>query len=199
MKRFLLCLYLSTISLVALAQNKVDLTIKYNIGLARYEVYAIPNFTAPNSSTATVFRLGASQITVVLPQAASNSPLSISSVGGGTWADNTQSYAPGNGTTSDFHAIASPGSGSSLFLLNLAAGVESLLFTFTTPDGCLPGVRLFNNGVDPSSTLAMGGGDYNNNFFGTVQSVGAEVYRVNTNNNGTVCTVCNLVAPTLSK
>lgn len=193
MKRFLLCLLLSALSYVGFAQNQIDLTIKYNLGTARYEVYAIPNFSAPGSATNNTFRVGLTQITVVIPKASNPQPLSISSVAGGTWIDNTQVYAPPAAPSSDFHAVATTGNA-----IVLQSGVEALLFTFTLPGGCVPGVRLFNNNVDPSSS-ALEGGDFNINFDGTFNGVGIDYYRTNVNNNGTSCNACNLVAPTLSK
>lgn len=180
--------------LTATAQNKVDLTISYNQAASRYEVYAIPTFSASS------FRLGASQITVVLPAAAvANTPLSVSSIGGGLWSDEPQVYAPASQNISDFHAVATTGSGS--MLLNFTAGVPTLLFSFKLAEGCVAGVRLFNNGSDPGSTAAgMNNGDFRNNFFGTSSVTVGELYGVNTNNNGTGCQgSCSLIAPTLSK
>lgn len=179
--------------LTALGQNTVDLTITYNQTSAQYEVYAIPTFT--NSQ----FLLGDSQITVVLSASAvGNVPLSVTSVGGGVWTDNQDAFAPSAAPQSDFHAVATVGAGGN-YILNFTAGTPALLFTFKLPEGCVQGVRLFNNTSDPQSSVITGGGDYRNNFFGTSTVATGELYRTNTNNNGTGCTTCNLAAPTLSK
>lgn len=195
MRTFILiiCIGLGSL-LTASAQNRVDLTISYNQVASRYEVFAIPTFNA------TSFRLGASQISVVLPAAAvANSPLSVSNIGGGVWNDDPQVYAPASQTGSDFHAVATTGSGA--MLLNFIAGQPTLLFSFRLAEGCVSGVRLFNNGTDPGSTAAgMNSGDFRNNFFGTSTNATGEIYRTNTNNNGTSCSSgCTIVAPTLSK
>lgn len=179
-------------SLQALGQNTVDLTISYNLTAGQYEVYAIPTFTASQ------FRLGPTQITVVFSATAvDNIPLSVSSVAGGVWSDNQDTYAPSAAPQSDFHAVATQGAGS--FIINFTAGTPTLLFTFKLKEGCIAGVRLFNNTTDPQSSVIAGGGDYRNSFFGTSTVATGELYRTNTNNNGTSCTSCNLTAPTLSK
>ena len=179
--------------LAAMAQNRVDLTVSYNLSAARYEIYAIPNFSGSS------FRLGSSQITVVLPATVANEPLSVSSIGGGVWSDDPQVYAPSSKPGSDFHAVATTGSGA--MVLNFVANTPTLLFSFRLAEGCVAGVKLFSNGVDPGSTAAgMNNGDFRNNFFGTASMVVGEVYRTNTNNNGTSCSAgCTLVAPMLGK
>ena len=194
MKTFILSL-LCSLGLLqsALAQNTVDLTIRYNLTTARYEVYAIPTFTASS------FLLGGAQITVVLPSAVANTPLSVSSISGGVWADNADVYAPGSLSTKDFHAVATLGSGS--MRINFVANTPVLLFSFPLAEGCVSGVRLFINDADPGSSAAgMNNGDFRNNFYGTSSVAVGELYRTNTNNNGTSCAAeCTLVPPTLGR
>uniref|UniRef100_UPI0030EEC6CF Ig-like domain-containing protein n=1 Tax=uncultured Flavobacterium sp. TaxID=165435 RepID=UPI0030EEC6CF len=153
----------------------IDLTLKYNTTLNRYEVYARPDFTQNN------FTWGPSQISVVVPASVANSPLqNLTSFNAGNWGDNSIIYAPTPQPQSDFHGVDSGGS-----LTNLVAGEELLIFSFTINGGCVPGLRLFNIGVDPdSSDPGMFGGDFRNSIDNGMLT---DVYNANYNNSGTVC------------
>lgn len=188
MKKIVLTTILGFITMSSFGQNKVDLTIKWNLTQNRYEVYAKPNFS--NSS----FTWGSSQITVVVPSSVPDNALTVSSVNAGGWnaLTNNQVFAPSDDPAHDFYAVQSSGQP-----VVFNANSETLLYTFTFPNGqCVDGVRLFVNGVDPSSTPAMKGGDYKN----TIDNGALEdVYNINYNNTGTVCTTCNITAPELIK
>ena len=182
---FIFCL-LFNISL--LSAQDIELTVRFDAPNCTYGVYATPNFTQNNFIVA-----GGSQITVLLPSEMENTPLSVTTVAGGTWSSNSQVYAPGASPGNDFHAISSNGSG-----VNFVSGEEILLFTFTLPGGvcCAEGVRLFNNGSDPESNEAgMGGGDFTNYFASALLL--DDYYSGNYDNTGTVCDECliNPVAP----
>ncbi|WP_339837315.1 Ig-like domain-containing protein, partial [uncultured Flavobacterium sp.] len=153
----------------------IDLTLKYNTTLNRYEVYARPDFTQ-NS-----FTWGPSQISVLVPESVANSPLqNLTSFNAGNWGDNSIIYAPTPQPQSDFHGVDSGGA-----LTNLVAGQELLIFSFTINGGCTPGLRLFNNGVDPDSSVpGMFGGDFRNSIDNGMIT---DVYNVNYNNSGTLC------------
>lgn len=187
MKTLLLLVSLLGFAFTGQAQT-VDYTLRYNIGLSRYEVYAKPNFSQ------TQYNWGSAQVSVVVPAAVANSAFSINSVAAGGWTDNSQVYGV---QSSDFHGIGSNG-----LKVDLTSGQETLLFTFVLPGGaCLPGLRLFVNGTDPDSSFpGMLGGDFANTMYSANDILGASnLYIQNYANTGTVCTTCNLTAPTLSK
>ncbi|MVM31633.1 hypothetical protein GO755_16420 [Spirosoma sp. HMF4905] len=176
-----------SVGLTSFAQN-VDYTLRYNTGLSRYEVYTRPSFTQAQ------YNWGSTQVSVVTPSSVTDSPFTINSVAAGGWTDNSEVY---NVQGSDFHGIGSNG-----LKVDLTSGQETLLFSFTLPGGqCVPGLRLYINGSDPNSSAAgMQGGDFANTMYSSNDILGAtNLYRQNYANTGTVCTACNLVAPTLSK
>ncbi len=159
---------------MSFGQQKIDLTLKYNSGLNRYEVYARPDFTQNN------FTWGPSQISIVTPNSLADVPLTITSFEAGNWGDNSTIYSPTVQTQNDFHGVESGGA-----LTNLVSGVEILIFTFVLPDNCVNGLRLFNNGIDPdSSQPVMFGGDFSSTIDNGMIT---DVYHINYNNNGTNC------------
>jgi hypothetical protein len=135
------------------AQKGLELTVKYNAESDKYEVYAKSNFTKKN------FLLGPSQITLAIPALVRDEKLRIYNSDGGTWEDNTRTYAPAANTTVDYHAIGTLGAKT-----DLSEGNESLLFYFSLPKNVNPSeVRIFENGTDPNSAAAgMKGGDFSN-------------------------------------
>ena len=160
---------------------QIETTIKFNPATCTYEVYARPNFTAAN-----FFLSGGSQVSVLLPAIIADGPLTVTTVNGGLWTDNSFVYAPAALATNDFHGITTNGSS-----LNFQAGQELLLFTFVLPNGqcCIEDIRLFNNTTDPQSTDAgMANGDFNN-YLGDV-FVLDNYYTSNYNNIGTICDPC---------
>ena len=187
MKKLVLLLCLLSMGFAGLAQT-VDYTLRYNIGLSRYEVYGRPNFTQAQ------YNWGSAQVSIVVPVVVANAAFAINSVAAGGWTDNSQVYGV---LGSDFHGVGSNG-----LKVDLTAGQETLLFTFVLPGGaCLPGLRLFVNGTDPDSSFpGMLGGDFANTLYSANDILGAtNLYLQNYANTGTVCTACNLTAPTLSK
>ncbi len=170
------------------AQSQVDFTVKFNSTTNEYEVYAKP------LSSGTFSVGGGSQISIVTPSSVGDAAFSVTNVAGGIWSDQSQIYNPAAQLGSDFHGIATDGTGAAL---NLTAGVETLLFKFSLGGSCVAGVRIYRNATegasprDPSSAGAgMGGGDFENFF--TVSSgatSGNQFYNVNYNNAGTTCTV----------
>ncbi|MEM6316090.1 MAG: Ig-like domain-containing protein [Bacteroidota bacterium] len=170
---FLLCLFGG----VQLSAQDIDFTVRFNPTSGNYEVYALPDFSDP-----AYFVGGGTQISLVLPNSIADAPLSITTVNGGIWTDNSQVYAPTADPAHDFHGIASNGS-----IISLVAGQELLLYTFTLPGGnCVGGLRLFINGSDPNSAAAgMGGGDFENYFANVFTFV--DNYNANYNNTGTSC------------
>ncbi|WP_375447225.1 hypothetical protein [uncultured Fibrella sp.] len=184
MKTYFFALCFLCLSIASLAQT-VDYTLRYNLALSRYEVYAKPNFTQLQ------YNWGSSQVTIVTPSSLTNVAFTITSVAAGGWGNNSNAY---DVVGSDFHGVDSNGQ-----KVDLTAGVETLLFTFVLPGGaCLPGLRLFVNGADPDSSVAgMNGGDFANTMYSATGL--SNLYVQNYANTGTTCTACNLTAPTLSK
>lgn len=187
MKKTLFLAIFGLISLASLAQGTVDLTVRWSTVLNRYEVYARPTFTSAS------FTWGSSQVTVVAPTSAPDVALNITSANAGGWSTFNQIFAPAAAPTLDFHSVISTGQP-----VAFTAGQETLLFSFTFPDGlCRDGLRLFVNTSDPSSSAAgMKGGDFKNAID---NGLVADVYNVNYNNTGTTCSTCNITAPELIK
>lgn len=169
----------------------LELTLRYNLSLTRYEAFARPDATLSG------FNWGPSQITVVAPASVVDAAFVVTPVAAGAWQDNSRIYAPSSAPGSDFHAVGALGA-----QVSLSAGVELLLFHFTIPGGgCTPGLRLFINGVDPNSSApGMNGGDFTNTVFAIVPAMpgGYEAYIGNYENNGSVCTPLPLVLTTWS-
>ncbi|MEM6316091.1 MAG: gliding motility-associated C-terminal domain-containing protein [Bacteroidota bacterium] len=159
------------------AAQQIDFTIKYSSDQDQYEVYG-----KSNSSFSNFFVGGGSQISVVLPAQIADVPLSITTVNGGIWTDNSQIFAPTVMPDNDFHGIASNGS-----QMTWTFGEEILLFTFTIPnEDCVPGVRLFDNDNDPTSIEpGMQGSDFKN-YFANVFTF-EDNYRANYDNSGISC------------
>lgn len=178
------------LALQGFGQNVIDLTLRYSVAQNRYEVYARPTFSQAQ------FNWGSSQITVVTTASSvSNTAFSVTSYFGGGWDDVSQVYSPLSSPNADFHGISSQGK-----KVDLVANQELLLFSFTLP-ACVSGLRLFANGNDPNSGAAgMQGGDFTNVIYTTsIGQTQANVFQMVYANSGTSCTVCNLVAPSLSK
>ena len=163
----------------------LQLNLRYNLALTRYEVYALP------SATQNVFNWGPSQISIVAPASVPNAAFTVTLVAGGAWQDNSQIYAPSIDPAHDFHGVGSLGA-----ITPLVQGVEKLIFHFTLPEGmCIPGLRLFINGTDPdSSAPGMFGGDFGNTVFAIVPGIpaGYETYTGNYSNGGTSCSALPL-------
>jgi len=160
-----------------LKAQDIDFTVRYNPTSGEYEVYALPDFSDP-----AYFVGGGSQISLVLPASIADSPLSITTVNGGFWTDNSRVFAPAADPNHDFHGIASNGSS-----ISLVAGEEMLMYTFTLPGGgCIGGIRLYENGSDPNSAApGMGGGDFENYFANAFTFL--DNYNANYDNAGTTC------------
>lgn len=187
MKKFFIVTILIVLAQVSKAQGTVDLTVRWNSNVNRYEVYGKPSFSS------TSFTWGTSQVSVVVPSTAPDITLNIVSSNAGGWSTFNKIYAPSSAPSFDFHSIISSGQP-----VSLVANQEILLFSFTFPDGlCRNGVRLFVNGSDPSSSAAgMQGGDFKNAID---NGLVMDVYQANYNNTGTNCSTCNIVAPELIK
>ncbi len=157
--------------------QEVDFTLRYNATDNQYEVYGQPNF-----SQAQFFVGGGSQLSIVFPASIPNNPLVINTVEGGIWTDNSRIYAPSATPNLDYHGIASNGS-----FMDWTFGTETLLFTFSIPnETCVDGIRLFENGSDPSSAEpSMRGADFANYFANAFTF--ADAYRSNYNNQGISC------------
>ncbi len=136
--------------------NAQQLTFKLNHDEATnlYEVFAVPD-----STNALYFVGGGSQLTIVLPQDIADQPLSITTVNGGPWTDNSYVFGPSDDHIHDFHGIASNGA-----RVSFTEGEPLLLFTFELPNGeCRSDVRLYENTSDiDHSAISMNGSDFRN-------------------------------------
>ena len=156
---FILLLVLCCMAVLPMSAQQIDFEMKYNDSANQYEVYAIPY-----TDNARYYVGGGSQLSLLIPRDIEDGPLSINTVAGGLWVDNSQIYEPEASSAYDFHGIASNGSA-----LQFVGKEKLLLFTFELPlVGCRSDVRLFENGSDPGpSAGGMEGGDFNN-FFANV-------------------------------
>jgi len=169
--------------------QELDFNVRFNGDVNAYEVYARPAFTDPF-----YFIGGGSQLSILLPESAADNALSVTSVNGGLWTDNSQVYAPAADPDHDFHGVATNGA-----TISLISGVEVLLFRFTITEGCIPEVRLFENGPSPapdpgSSAPGMNGGDFRM-FFANVFDPLNNNWRLNYANEGLVCPEAPVVIP----
>ncbi|TXB61324.1 Ig-like domain-containing protein, partial [Phaeodactylibacter luteus] len=113
----------------------------------------------------------------------------VTSVAAGSWADNSRIYAPVSAPGSDFHGLGSLGAP-----VDFSTGGEVLILHFTLPGGgCIDGLRLYSNGIDPgSSDPGMGGSDFTNTIFGASHGMASERYTGNYGAQMTSCTAPNL-------
>ena len=179
MKKFLQFLLLCALVVSGLQAQDLEFTLQYNLAETRYEVYARPTADAAN------FLWGPSQISIVAPAEVGDAAFNVTSVAAGAWSDNSQIYAPAVTPGFDYHGVGSLGAP-----IALTAGQEVLVFYFTI-DGleCVPGLRLYENGSDPTSADAgMAGADFTNTIIGGPQGGAAgERYLGNYNNLGVAC------------
>ena len=168
---FLFC----AITVIAAGQiTCTDYLLEYNSETNQYDVKLL----ILKGSTSTVFHRAQlnTQISIVAPTEQSieitdmNMPLKNNQSFTGTeaakWALTDEIYAPQSSPGSDFHSISAVLSPSS-FYNNLEAGNVIHLFSFTVGDTeeYNEDVRLFKNGIDPSSLdPGMGGGNFSNTF-----------------------------------
>jgi len=148
--------FLISLGFIPLLAQKIDFTLKYNNENNLYEVYGKADFTDGQ-----FFVGGGSQLSIILPTDLIDYPLTIQSVAGGPWTDNSQVYAPQADATHDYHGIATNGS-----KMNFQKDLETLLFTFKLPEiKDEKAIRLFDNQKDPHSNKeGMSGADFCNFF-----------------------------------
>ncbi len=164
MKKLALVLTLIIASVTAtfgLTIVNFDYKLSYNSTLARYEAYAIPRNSGQTLKATSQFTIASDG--AVIPD--------INVVDGpsnAVWAklENTLD----NGVPNNPVNTSGVYTGNRYFLVQTntagletyTAGVPVLLFTFTFPGGCDPSIRIWKNGVDPTSSFLTGGGDYRN-------------------------------------
>lgn len=187
MRRFLCLLFFCGVlfSGTSLLAQNIELTLRYNLNLSRFEVYARPDATISG------FTWGPSQVSLVVPASISNSAFTITSVNGGAWQDNSRVYAPSADPAHDFHGVGSLGA-----ITDLVSGQEVLLFYFNLPlNDCTPGLRLFINGSDPDSEApGMLGGDFGNTIDNGLIT---DVYAGNYDNTGTESSPRDTISATI--
>lgn len=151
-----------------------DYLLNYNSETKQYDL----NLLILEGSTNTTLERAqySTQISIVVPTGQSveltdtNMPIKSNQSFTGTipakWTLGDQVNAPQSSPTSDFYSISAVLSPSS-FYNNLMAGDVIHLFSFTVGDTGENNedVRLFKNGIDPSSLdPGMGGGNFSNTF-----------------------------------
>ncbi len=155
--------------------TKVKYFMRYNTSTTYYDCHIV--VTAGNATTTQERLQGGSQYSVIVPTGSFveiinlNMPLKNNQNYTGTeptiWVLGNQIFAPAAQSQSDFYGITNSVSPSSFFN-NIVTNDTIRLFSLnvTLPSGaCTSSVRLFKNGVDPSSSSpGMGGGDFSNGF-----------------------------------
>lgn len=185
-----LLLMISLLSVVSgFGQGTLRLTLEWNAQEARYEVFALSSVTQRN------FAFGKAQIAVVVPKAAPDTRLVVSSHAAGSWSDEKFITDPSSSSGRDFHAVSSSGG-----IVHFTANQKLHLFSFTFADNqCRDGVRLFNNGADPGAASAgFNGIDFQNSILG---GGNVQIYHSNVSNSGTACMDCpvEFTVPKLKK
>ena len=155
-------------------EDNIELTVQLdeNPGLPIEGFTAYTVYARPIQSYMDEYFLGNTQITVVLPLGTfpftAPGNMFVWSLDPLNWTN--PSFQSHNGN--DHYAITNTG-GSLNGGLPLLAGEEYPLFTFYVVGPCNNEVRLFINGVDPTSSEMPGGGDFENNFY---HQIGAGVF-----------------------
>lgn len=145
MKKILLILFISFNFYVTKAQN-IDFTLEWSDAMSRYEVYITRDIDAVVPFT----NSGTSRIAVAFPTDPTLT-VSHSSHTADIYAVPTRFTAPG-GLPDDYFGWAATGGNSLIGEIN--SGVRVLLMSFTTSQGCVSGMRLYVNGIDPDSSAS---------------------------------------------
>ncbi len=154
--------------------SSVNYQLKYDTVLCRYDAYIIINSgSATTIAQRTQFN---AQYTLVVPTgttltvAASHMPLQNNQTYGGTvpltWQTSSIVDAPAAQPESKFISIVPVLSPAAQYN-NISSGDTIKLFSFTVSSivNCGSGIRIFENGSDPTSSDAgMGGSDFSNGF-----------------------------------
>lgn len=119
--------------------QSIDLSLRFNVNAATYEIYAKPDFTKGE------FLMGAgSQVTVLIPADFQDQPLTTTGSLEHKWIDQSPIYAPSEQPKADFHTFVLQGG-----TFNFRANEEIQLFSFPLPlNYDHKEVRLFVNELD---------------------------------------------------
>jgi hypothetical protein len=140
------------------APDIIDLRIFFNdtIDIPLYEVY----MKSDNDVSPAI--IGSTQISIAIPSEAVFGVLNsgmITSIYPVDWAVTASIESPISNDTFDYYAVATQGG---FYTPGITEDEEVLLFTFSLDDGCIDGIRLFDQFRDPTSSEMEDGGDYNN-------------------------------------
>jgi uncharacterized protein YjdB len=166
--------------------TSVNYQLKYDTVLCRYDAYIIINAgSATTSQQRTQFN---AQYSLVVPTGttltvvASHMPLQANQTYTGTvptsWNITSSVVAPGAQPESNFYSIT-PSLSPAAQYNNLNSGDTVKIFSFTLSaiTQCGSGIRIYQNGSDPSSSAdGMGGSDFSNGF-----TIGGTQQRYNAN------------------
>ena len=154
--------------------TNLDYQIRYNTTSCRWDCFIVIN---GGSATSSVHRAQSNaQYSIVVPTgsavtiAQNFNPIQNNQTYTGTtpmtWQKGSVVLAPAVEPQSDFHSIV-PTLVPSAFFNNLVAGDTVRLFSLNISPmpNCASGIRVFRNGIDPSSSApGMGGGDFSNGY-----------------------------------
>lgn len=125
--------------------------LKYNSAVNKYQVCIKFNQNGPVS-------IGSSLISICFPENYPDNKISVTSLNGGNWGDNSRTF---NENGKDYHAFTTIGEVNMGYTL---AGTELILFEFALPEGCIPEVRLWDSKLGDKEQTSDGT-DYISNIF----------------------------------
>ena len=148
--KLLKALQIATVSLLTIAATQAQAGVKfrlaYNATTNVYAVYMKPD-TAPTPDL-----LVSAQITLVAPHTATFQIANLNStVTNANWLQHSRVNAPLENTAADYLSIGYF-AGGTVPKFNWVANTEKKVLTFTSPQGCVAGLKLMDN-ADPFNQL----------------------------------------------
>ncbi|MFC7446235.1 MULTISPECIES: T9SS type A sorting domain-containing protein [Mesoflavibacter] len=179
-------LFLALVATNFLFAQNIDYSLEWNNSTMEYEIY----ITRDIAPTPPVTNTGTSKFTIVAPTNTSRT-LTLTSQTIGSYTQSNKITSPAAQPESDFFTFSDVGGNSMIGVVQ--PGVPTLWLTFTASDGgCVDGLRLFENGVDPDSSAAgMNGSDRTQSFTVIIIPPGSsfDEYSSNTGGNPTCPTL----------
>jgi hypothetical protein len=174
MKKILLLIAFCSVNFIQ-AQN-VDYTLEWNSSLSRYEFFVTRDIDAAVPFT----NQSITRVTIGFPTDPTVT-FTHTNENMGSFAAPTRFTNPGS-YGDDYMAFTNSTGGSMVGVLY--AGVKTLWISFTTNVGCIDGMRLYVNGVDPdSSEPDLVGADITQGFNTATIAGAVDEYRTNTGGN----------------
>lgn len=144
------------------AAAAVQYRIAFDNASNSYAVYMTPD-SIPSPDM-----LLSAQVTVVVPHLNTSQPFAVeniaSNVNGVNWMNHSRVDAPTENTQGDYVSLGYYFSGTTAPAFGWVAGQEKKILSFTSPQGCMAGVKLMDN-QDPFNTATNSAGTNPGNDF----------------------------------